>query len=383
MNEMKTNRRRFLQHAGSAAASALILGETRLLANIPLRPAVPITTVIAVVQAGISVAEFFKGASPSAMSDLQLKLLQNIVARLQLVQDSLNVILGDLSEIKRLLGELPEVTGRHINEMNVRGSLNSYAQHMDTFRRYNMDRNRFMRASGGEVQQLYDNIDRARNILITYDHPLHASLVGAAAYVQFNCMWFLNKEDNVIRSAMGSYGTYLRRMLYENHNSLEKQIKEARELRTKLVSDSSKAIGFAARIDSNFGGGWHFLVIGHTENSVALDRDINSAEVSELVKRGLIEDEEREIKLTLNKFVKGNQRTNHNVGDVVGTSGSFATNIVDISTLPSYGGYLASIEKQSKDLETEINLTTRRLYALVSCFYAANRALNFCQQFNA
>lgn len=384
-----TNRRKFLKDitlltGGLIAVPNIVLGKN-IYHNLFLPPPTSVGTAISIAQFALSSSKLFQGASTSGISELQIKMLENISRQLNVLQETLTLILENLNEVKTLINNLPVAVVNELTTANIRGNIHSFDEIMRVFANYKGKKKKFIQQNGKEIQKLIESVRKNRNVLMNYDNYLNIPVMSSALYIEYNCMNLIDEKEERIIEAIRTYSHYFKRVLYNSPNSLEKEISLIRQNRTKLCEEISQTKLFNAYIPSSFGYGWHYLING--QYSFSINNSISDAEkgtINELIALGLINNNEMLVALKAEiKYAKNGTKFTQQIYDVGAKveSAALFTNLQSVTSLPTLTNEENRINNLSKKMNEQINLTTNQLYSAVSCMYSGNRSLNFCQQF--
>lgn len=397
---MLISRRGFLGHL-LLPITAGTLAQKILGSNSPLPGAiraryapVPFSTALSIAQFALGAGKLFQGSSSSGVSTIQIKMLQNISNQLEVMQREIVLILSDLEKIKEAIGEIPAATVQELKQMELQGNISHYDELMQTFVRYRLNSREFLRdqARKKELDELLVKIRSNRTTLTNYTQYLHVPVLSSAAYMEFNCLQMLGDSPLRIAEAMTAYARYFKRVLFEGEGSLVKQIERIRTDRQTLLSKARNPKGIEAHIfNPRADYGFHFFVTADTNTDVSFKKDETGGyeqneRVGELIKLGLITNDERwvSLKSTYSPIMSGNHTTIVATPTRLTLDPSLQTlmgNPRGITSLPTFSAAVEQLNTSTTALEREINLATNRLYSSTSCYFAGNRALNFCLQF--
>ena len=394
---MSDTRRKFIKDlaifAGVLTAAPQILyGKPKF--NSPavtgINAPIPWGAIIAVAKFAIESGGLFKGTSSSGISDLQIQMFENISKQLKVIQDSLTLILANLAEVKKVLDEVPAKVASELNDKNLQGQIGVYEELMRVYVGYTQNRQNFLDDNNRvrNLTRIVETIGDLRQVLFTFKNYLNIPILSTALYVEYNCLNLLKENQIKIDEAMKSYGIYFQEILHGgNSQNLKKRIEDLRNERAKLIKQISTIELFDSKIiNPNFTQS-HYLVSGYYKFDTQLDYETDKDLINNMLSLGLITDDER--LMSVKQIIKA--RTNGGLGN-----GSCEVNIprhdpnygkqmvkncTPFSVIPLYTDEINRINKLQTDLDEKINLNTYQIYSTVSCYYAGNRALEFCRQF--
>lgn len=341
---------------------------------------VAVTTVIAIVQFAISAAKLFKGSSSnSGLLKLQIKMLENISLQLDVIKANIDIVSTKLDQVMELVGQMPREVVQELQSNSIQGYIGQFQTCMDFYKRVGYNPKRFSEIEE-DINKLRANINTMVNQMIIYENYLNIPLIASAMFIEHNCMVFLAQSPEKISATMGTYRNYFRKMMYDPSSfNLEKRIEKIRLDRAEIHKEAS-LLGLYQGREFFAGNGWWFIRTGYYSHTLTPDLITDNEKISELISLGLIEQDERLQSFKANIVTKigdkGFQNTYDKFGDL------HPLNPVPVTSFPLTVDLTAKINNNCTLMENKFKLLTLQLYTSVSCKFAANRALNFCNQFD-
>jgi hypothetical protein len=210
----------------------------------------PVQGVFAAVNIATTVMQLFgpKGYSIGNLLTIQTEMLRTISAQLDVLQKGIEVIIGRLEEIQRLIGELPKETASQIYQTELKGLLGTYQEIMTGFILE-------CETDGGvlSAQKRYKNVieeellkqlRNTRSELFSFNDPLHIPLISAALNIEVQAMTIADyhKEQRPrLIAALKRYMSWLENLLSKDYEqSIPNRIKIIKEKQLQIVDTSQE-----------------------------------------------------------------------------------------------------------------------------------------------
>jgi hypothetical protein len=305
------------------------------------------------------------------------------------MQDELTVIISELNEIKNILGMIPENVVNELTTKNIQGDIKAFEEIMRVYIKNQNDKPKFLSEHKPEVEGLIKSIRDHRNVLIQYNNYLNIPILASAVFIEHSCMRLIDETEDRIESAMLTYKEYFNNILYKGPTNLKTRIIQLRKERILIDSQINSKTFWLCQIPYGKQAQMQYLVAGQISFNHAYDYEENQQKVDELLRLGLIFDNERKINVSDSIVAITSPQRNMNYGPIhkknvknkqiennqILESNSF------VEKLPVYQSEIVRIKKLAESLKDNLNLNTAQIYSASACFHAGYRALLFCQQF--
>ncbi len=367
------------------------------------------------IKIGIAIYQMFAEGSSDNTTNLQVELLRNISHKIDLVNENIKILLKEVADLKKMIGELPQWIIEEDKGAEILSFIDTYKQRLialteeknaliekypnkeieTTWIEYikgESAKSKFLKAQSRLLESFLDRqknsfidisqrIENHRNLLSKSENYINVNILSLACYIEYDCLKnYLKRDQFMIITMLKEYITYFEKMLFsDNSFSLKSKIKIYENQRNQKIEEISNINSYHGIATSNQGTQAGALEL----YNIKLEENKSHPEYNnqlELYKNGVINKDDFFLML-----IKGHSRQYLE-------GRAFLIENPKISRNGTYiGGGMISINFAQRrfnsndinntilDLQEDLELKTYRLISAKATYASGLRALNFCK----